>query len=1551
MSMKPLLYQNDHAGAISYVVYIGGMEIPTQGYDVSYGVWEIPQATVRLVPDPILYRLGAEDRLPVQCFYLDQWQNESPEYCLIFDGEIVSWGRQSVAGGRVLTFTCVDYMAILTQTFFFLMSTFDDFAVGTSSAGIGVAGGTVQTPGFGALYPYSLFAQGVANSSDITDDRIIERPIDYAYNIVRSLIKLTHPNRSVPAANFFTPWAQRTNFHRRWVATPYFDADPQDPHAPGLFPVLKAVQDSTAIEAIARQAAQSANGSLWSMLQEVLRTVMCELTMLPTPAAVKSDYRSLLPKGKPVDPSEGVSPVFLTQYFVKPQSYYSLPPVCNVFFPSQIQQSAYQENYATQPTRAYYNEATISNILSNSAGNTGPGAAAGATLMQDALTTGYPEEVDIAVRDARDAALQNGKNMLVYPEEYFKGPVVLRKQLPRWFAFMIDATRSRLAQSGTSNDGDPTPGAEGLNNVSQYSQTEGGPVYFGSPTNPRGSFLSNLGITEFTFAAVSGQFTRCNPSQQRIILTKSLAVRQPGECVPPQVFPLRPTTAWNGFTGRGPAGMFWSVRGSETIHGGHDLVAPMRTEVVAPVAGTIVEIVSATAADCAGGRRGIQTPNAGVTANGRPRVSASEGNCVIIRDEKRGLHRLMHMYSIEPSLREGQYVPAGTLIGAVGATGEGVTVGGAHLHYDVVDSTLKFRMPYPRRLAALGRHPGATAELPVPPPEAPPSAEQTHGTAPQSDQANANLNPPNTSADGGTGSVGTDVAAGDTTRNLFKLYAKCDYYTERYAARNGTLSMPFNPYPIPGFGCAVFDRRDTELDTVGYLTNVQHSVSAHGWGTTITYSQGRTFQEMFMLMQRDAALDAARAGRDSADVTAIVEVRYSASEARIKALIAAHPESTRAVQESKWASFIEPGIPWVPAVTQVDAAAPDAPQIAAPTGAASDVTVSNVDVRLGGYAAPVGDVRMAPAEPIEEIRQLQDVEIADAFYRAMFWQLELEDQQSSAGIAAYDVIESDSERSQRGGASFLTQQGNVEARENPSRDVLEQSIAAADQASATATRTQQRGRQQTSRTRLDASTVFRQEDVIRMVTGQDVVIDIEHSGTSSMTRTQALQLIRKASYAPGDMTDEDISRLSSLGAGVSGFEGMTYEELRPCFPRRTDPNGNTLVNGAPWAYVPCPTDQMKLLQFLRGQETRWRTQSATTNVRGDVSLIPTPAAQDLFASYTAAMRYNARPVCTLDEYLLFLGDDALSVTDPDALETVRPQASNFGHNDYTHPAKYYRVIREYRQGPPRARARTLLTGRATGEDEILPGDTYNPLNPPQYVTPQTEPVSGMTGTASADALTEAATFPAARTNPDNAVQALATAYGSQFYDALTQGTGIPSSSAKLRVDAILMSYLTDSDVRLQGASPPITQVEASAVAGRLREMLLAQRGTTRQGAVFSALGIAPETIEPLIPRDIAAPFLASLLRPQTFSGPLDDSRGQNAQVTARVRTYLAEQQESNRVIDEQRVRAARSVVGSHTIQAQYIAGVPGSFPETRADWYAVLEQYRRNVLSRMAPSG
>lgn len=309
-----------------WLCYINGIEVPIVGFTVEESVWEIPKFQIHLVPDPAVQRLGYEDRVLVSLFYLDNHIDVlHKEYRLLIDGEIAGYSYQSVAGQRVISYTCLAHINVFKSLYFFFMNTVDDIVAGQDP--MVQSQGITQT---GLFYPYSLFHQGLiapantgqaigadgtplngrvfqnpeerfrqSTTSTGTDDPnnpqddVIKAPFELVYNVIRGIIADTVPaeRRSVPAMNFFARHVRKTRLHQRFVRLPILEDPAVLNNRLGVFPIFNAARNSEALAAMQRQSAGqvSNSASVWDMLQQVLQLVYMEIAMVPAAPCVQAN--------------------------------------------------------------------------------------------------------------------------------------------------------------------------------------------------------------------------------------------------------------------------------------------------------------------------------------------------------------------------------------------------------------------------------------------------------------------------------------------------------------------------------------------------------------------------------------------------------------------------------------------------------------------------------------------------------------------------------------------------------------------------------------------------------------------------------------------------------------------------------------------------------------------------------------------------------------------------------------------------------------------------------------------------------------------------------------------------------------------------------------------------------------------------------------------------------------------------------------------------------------------------------------------------------------
>lgn len=462
-----------------WLVYLNGIEVPCPSVTVSYGVNTIPSATFNFPPHRLLERVGADDRLDVAVFYMDHFASgeNDPTFRLLFEGEIVGWSYRSTAMGRMMSFQAIADISAYEQLFYSFINTTETLVAESFNP----PGDVVVQPG--VAYPYSLFQYGLIfqPGEDRTNGPVtITRPYDLLMNTVRGMMSRDIPEfqRTRTAVNFFARWARKRNFPNKFFAMPFLeDSDPLPstkapavPGTQGVFPVFKAVQELKVIEQMRNSLATSvgAQGSLFQVLSQALGFVEFELSMLPTaPAAwVRRDTGRVIGVPETFDNREDAagSELRLLSYSAKPECLFAIPPRCNVVFPSMATGYSYEENYRDQPTRLYVNDQMYTAIFNDTVGWTGT-----------ALGVAYPPEASAAMRNLKFEGGQQspelkktGKDVIIFPDEFFKGPVVSRFKFPEWFQSLANVIQRDAG--GTSSEASAGQMAKANSLFAQYAK-------------------------------------------------------------------------------------------------------------------------------------------------------------------------------------------------------------------------------------------------------------------------------------------------------------------------------------------------------------------------------------------------------------------------------------------------------------------------------------------------------------------------------------------------------------------------------------------------------------------------------------------------------------------------------------------------------------------------------------------------------------------------------------------------------------------------------------------------------------------------------------------------------------------------------------------------------------------------------------------------------------------------------------------------------------------------------------------------------------------------
>lgn len=458
-------YTVNNLNEAAWLVYINGLELPVSRVEVQWTIWQMPILTLQMVPHPILTRIGAEDRLQVLVCYLDvHWNPDDPQFCVLGEYEVMGWAYNNTPRGRFIQLNCVSQLQILDQLHFYYMSGVEDVPAGLLNANEAVTQPKV-------FYPASLFYEGLvqpppeaADTATATNadakTQFIRRPIDFVLNVFRALrrpvdmeaktyaeVKPGYVAKDAsgnPGKNFFSRWMTLTKFHERWAALPLMEDTAVVGEREGCFPIIQATQETMILGLLERTIGEGvgAVGTAWELLRQILGYMCMEICAIPAPPYSYTTGRTGELTSNILDEVADSTNGFysIPTYFVKPQCIFALPPICNVIFPSMTTNFGFAESYITQPTRIYLGETFLSTQLNQNQN------AALQTITNQLMQTGYPVGVKERIKTLGVDGNLNSKNFLLFPEEFFKGPVTRQLSAPPWMYLMQQSFTTRTEE-------------------------------------------------------------------------------------------------------------------------------------------------------------------------------------------------------------------------------------------------------------------------------------------------------------------------------------------------------------------------------------------------------------------------------------------------------------------------------------------------------------------------------------------------------------------------------------------------------------------------------------------------------------------------------------------------------------------------------------------------------------------------------------------------------------------------------------------------------------------------------------------------------------------------------------------------------------------------------------------------------------------------------------------------------------------------------------------------------------------------------------------------
>ena len=485
---------------IAFIVYIAGVHVPVVSVTLAMSIGAFPVLTITLPATADLIKLGDEDRAPVVVFFLDKWYSPkdlrlgvTPTWRLLFDGDINGWSYTKGINSKNISFSVVSHMAALNaMSIMYMAGKGNELLSSVSTSSVEKLTEAVKQD----MQSLSFYTKGLYGTGNI------KRPIDFVKNLLlgvkiggaphekgtpnerrqalqeidesikelssnkvsgSNFTKIRRGKGVAAAMEFFIKYNHRNRLDKRWIASPVEDlglstsgaqnSDSSEKNKVAVkntketkekeIPndIFTSVVSRITIDALSsRFKSDSApTADFWSMITKFYQHTWYEILILPTAQYVKvydeedKNVGNTNSEDVPIDGEPTTASARLANCISMPQVTYALPPACNVITPAMTTRFSYAENYSIQNTRTIVNGYSAFGSIGNKVSRQ-------RMLEMNALRFGYPTDQEQVLSKA-NVYKKGAENLLVYPEEYFKGPVVTRPQAPSFYLALEHSTR------------------------------------------------------------------------------------------------------------------------------------------------------------------------------------------------------------------------------------------------------------------------------------------------------------------------------------------------------------------------------------------------------------------------------------------------------------------------------------------------------------------------------------------------------------------------------------------------------------------------------------------------------------------------------------------------------------------------------------------------------------------------------------------------------------------------------------------------------------------------------------------------------------------------------------------------------------------------------------------------------------------------------------------------------------------------------------------------------------------------------------------------------